>query len=81
MNPLSNPFKKKKEVLSALKDIKENNRNIICPSCGTKYPESILAEEMYVCPSCSHHFKVSSFYRIRTMAVSYTHLDVYKRQA
>lgn len=67
MNPLSNPFKKKKEVLSALKDIKENNRNIICPSCGTKYPESILAEEMYVCPSCSHHFKVSSFYRIRTM--------------
>ena len=35
MNPLSNPFKKKKEVLSALKDIKENNRNIICPSCGT----------------------------------------------
>lgn len=67
MSPVTDPFKKKKKVLSALKEIKENNRSITCPSCSTKFEENVLAEEMYVCPACGHHFKVSSFYRIKNM--------------
>ncbi len=62
-----NPFKKKREVLSALKEIKENGRNIICPVCGRKYQDIVLSKEMYVCPGCGHHFKVTSFYRIKTV--------------
>lgn len=62
-----NPFRKKRAVLSALKEIKENNRTIICPRCGSEYKEDILAKEMYVCPDCGHHFKVTSIYRIKTV--------------
>ena len=62
-----NPFKKKREVLSALKEMKENTRSIICPVCGRKYQDTVLSREMYVCPGCGHHFKVTSFYRIKTV--------------
>ena len=61
------PFKKKRKMLAALKEIKEKGRVIKCPSCGEEHPEDVLKVQMYVCPSCGHHFKVSSVYRIKTV--------------
>ena len=62
-----NPFKKKRQVLSALKDIKVNDRDIECTKCGKKHRQSELREVFYVCPSCGHHMSVTAPFRIRTL--------------
>ena len=61
-----NPFARKKQLLSALKDIKDDNNPVTCKGCGEKYGERELRENMYVCPVCGRHYRVSAPYRIKT---------------
>lgn len=66
-----NPFKKKRELLSALKDMKEKESEkeklIVCPECGSKHTQTELSEHLYVCPDCNHHYNVTAKYRIKTI--------------
>ena len=62
-----NPFKQKRELLSSLKELKQNEKLIICPGCGQKFTKEQLAEGMYVCPSCGHHYNISAKYRLKTV--------------
>lgn len=61
-----NPFKEKKEFLTALRNLNEDDR-ILCPSCKDKATKEQLAEHMYVCPVCGHHYNISAKYRIKTL--------------
>lgn len=64
-----NPFKQKRKVLSALRDMKEGVRPpVLCPACKDKIPEKELSENLYVCPVCGHHFGVSARYRLKMVA-------------
>lgn len=62
-----NPFKQKRELLSSLKELKQNEKLIICPECGQRFTKEQLAEGMYVCPSCGHHYNISAKYRLKTV--------------
>lgn len=62
-----NPFRQKRKVLSALKEIKESGITIECKGCGNKLSKEKFAESAYVCPECGYHLTVTSTYRIRTL--------------
>ncbi len=40
----------------------------ICPSCGERLYKKDLAERLYVCPKCGHHFRLHAFDRIALLA-------------
>ena len=62
-----NPFKKKRDFLTNLKELKKGEQIITCPKCSVELPQSRLRENMYVCPSCGHHYNVTAPYRIKTI--------------
>ena len=62
-----NPLKQKRELLSSLKELKQNEKLIICPGCEQKFTKEQLAEGMYVRPSCGHHYNISAKYRLKTV--------------
>jgi acetyl-CoA carboxylase carboxyl transferase subunit beta len=39
-----------------------------CPDCGSHYRDDELAENLWVCPQCNHHFRVRAKERIRQLA-------------
>ena len=58
-----------------------------CPNCSQMLLKEELERTLLVCPKCGHHLRMSARKRILSLcddnsfeAVSYTHLDVYKRQ-
>ena len=62
------------------KNIKNNNETKICKCCGRELPLSSFAKSgkkytRKICKSCENKQR-----REKREAVSYTHLDVYKRQ-
>ena len=61
-----NPFKQKREFLSALKELNTTEQVIICPACGQKLTREQLAGNLYVC-ACGHHYNVSAKYRLKTV--------------
>lgn len=73
-----NPFARKKEIISALKDIKEDNDPVICKGCGEKYGKQQLKENMYVCPVCGRHYRVSAPYRVKTVVDKGTFREICK---
>ena len=62
-----NPFKKKRELLINLKEMKDKDKTYICKGCGEKFKESQAREKQYVCPHCNRHFTVSARYRLNTI--------------
>lgn len=62
-----NPFKKKREVLSALREIKESGIALECKACGHRISKEEFAKNSYVCPECGYHLGVTSSYRIKTI--------------
>ncbi len=38
-----------------------------CPSCGKPVEEGKLALNLFVCPHCSHHYRISAMERIKTL--------------
>lgn len=62
-----NPFRQKRKVLTALKEIKESGVTLECKKCGHKLPKEKFAETAYVCPECGYHMNVTSPYRIRIL--------------
>ena len=76
-----NPFKEKKEFLTALWKMKENASaqkdrgktqreeiEVTCSHCESYLRFSDLAQNLYVCPFCGHHFTVPARYRIHSVA-------------
>jgi acetyl-CoA carboxylase carboxyl transferase subunit beta len=39
-----------------------------CPNCGSHYRDDELAEQLWVCPQCNHHFRVRARDRIKQLA-------------
>jgi acetyl-CoA carboxylase carboxyl transferase subunit beta len=39
-----------------------------CPGCGSHYRDDELAEHLWVCPQCNHHFPVGARDRIKQLA-------------
>lgn len=62
-----NPFKQKRELLSALKDLQTKEQIIVCPKCASKLTKEQLSESLYVCPVCGHHYNISARYRLKTV--------------
>ncbi len=77
-----NPFTEKKAFLTALRGIKESKPaqddkekaekklEVDCTKCQSILRFSDLAENLYVCPLCGHHFTVPAKYRIKNIADS-----------
>lgn len=67
------PFKQKRDILDALKKLntKEKqppqDREIQCPKCKSTFLQSQLSEQLYVCPSCGHHYTLAAKYRLKTI--------------
>ncbi|MFW5828157.1 MAG: acetyl-CoA carboxylase, carboxyltransferase subunit beta [Alkalispirochaeta sp.] len=38
-----------------------------CPSCGNPVEEGKLALNLFVCPHCNHHYRISALERIKTL--------------
>jgi len=66
MNWLTNYVRPKINKLVEQKDIPDNLW-IGCPSCGKMIFHKELAENSSVCPSCNHHFKLSTSERLKMM--------------
>ncbi len=62
-----NPFKQKRELISALKGLPQKEKLIVCPVCGAKLTKEQLAQTLYVCPACGHHYNISARYRLKTI--------------
>ena len=62
-----NPFKQKRELLSALKGLQLKEQVVLCPQCDAKLTKEQLAETLYVCPACGHHYNISARYRLKTI--------------
>lgn len=60
-----NPFKQKRDLLAALRGLKDGEHIVTCGACGSKYARETLAENLYVCPACGYHFRVSAKYRLK----------------
>ena len=45
----------------------ESQPFVQCPGCGTALTRRQLAETMWVCPSCGHHFPMDAYYRLKTI--------------
>lgn len=39
-----------------------------CPKCKEQHTEAVLADALYVCPSCGHHMAISAIQRIQMLA-------------
>ncbi len=66
MNWLTNYVRPKVSKLVEQKDIPDNLW-IGCSSCGKMIFHKELAENSYVCPSCGHHFKLSTLDRLKML--------------
>lgn len=64
---MNNPFKQKRQVLSALKNIKDSGISLSCRQCGNKFPKEFLSNELFVCPNCGYHMGITAPYRIKTL--------------
>ena len=62
-----NPFKQKRDLLAALREMKDGDKVISCPDCQAKHTKDVLLENLYVCPCCGYHFRISAKYRLRTV--------------
>lgn len=63
-----NPFNKKRILLNNLKEMGNPDKLRSCPKCAAESRNSLLRQQMYVCPSCGHHFPISAGYRINLIA-------------
>ena len=67
------PFKQKRDILDALKKLntkekqQPQDREIQCPKCKSTFLQSQLSEQLYVCPSCGHHYTLAAKYRLKTI--------------
>ena len=41
---------------------------VVCPSCNDRIYKKDLAERLYVCPKCGHHFRLGALERIALLA-------------
>lgn len=67
------PFKQKRDILDALKKLntkekqQPQDREIQCPKCKSTFLQSQLSDQLYVCPSCGHHYTLAAKYRLKTI--------------
>ncbi len=75
LEEFQNRFRKKK-IISNQKEIPENVFKT-CDKCKGTIPLFTLREQLYVCPKCGYHFKISAHERIRQLvdAGSFKEID------
>ena len=69
---MSTIFEKRRARLLAMKAFRDHHSQIsappvICPQCEGTISQKALADAMYVCPKCGHHFPVGAYYRLSTV--------------
>ncbi len=60
-------MREQKRQQSSLDDI-DTKKIVKCPSCKASLHREILEEDLYVCPDCGYHFRLSPFERIQQIA-------------
>lgn len=65
-------FAQRRQKLLAMKAFRDGQDHTApaeteCPSCGGSVSRKALAQALYVCPRCGHHFPVGSYYRMSTL--------------
>ncbi len=54
--------------LSHREESGESDGDLVCKKCGEKLGEAELKENLYVCPHCGYHFRISAFVRVKMLA-------------
>ena len=69
---MSTIFEKRRARLLAMKAFRNRGSlaaapSVDCPQCGEAIPQKALADALFVCPKCGHHFPVGAYYRLSTV--------------
>ena len=69
---MSTIFEKRRARLLAMKAYRDHRvlasaPPVTCPGCGESTPQGRLADSLYVCPKCGHHFPVGAYYRLSSV--------------
>lgn len=69
MNPV---FAKRRARLLAMKAFRERgaiseNAVMSCPKCGQELLKKQVADALFVCPACGHHFSIGAYHRLHMM--------------
>ena len=69
---MSSIFEKRRARLLAMKAYRDHRvlasaPPVTCPACGEATPQRALADALYVCPKCGHHFPVGAYYRLSSV--------------
>ena len=60
-----NPFNQKRTLLYNLKKVNDKDKTITCRGCHGEFHQSELRDNLYVCPDCDRHFRLSASYRLK----------------
>lgn len=84
---VNNPFQERRDKLNILKTLRSNaSRTQIsprsdrpysdtvtnCPVCNGELTKTQLAQGLYVCPLCGHHYNITAYYRLSLLMDSNT---------
>lgn len=65
---MSSIFAKRRARLLAMKSLREHyvpvDSAVDCPACGASSGHRAVAQNLFVCPRCGHHFPVGAYYRL-----------------
>ena len=69
---MSTIFEKRRARLLAMKAYRDHRilasaPPVKCPKCGVSSPQRQVADALYVCPKCGHHFPVGAYYRLSSV--------------
>lgn len=85
-----NPFQRQKEQLMRLLPRKEQPKaaekpvNLerlfaICRKCGAQISKTALSENLFVCPSCGYHHKITAYHRLHQLLDSGSFLELFPK--
>ena len=70
-----------RRLLQPQKKDKTDEKKAVCPGCGKENSLSRLKAELYVCPVCGHHMRISARERIRQLTDEKSFREMYKDMA
>ena len=84
-----NPFRERKAFLNALGTLKprktaepvEVPQNLFaaCSACGKTHTKKAFSDAHFVCPSCGHHARIPSYYRLELVLDSGSFRELNRR--
>ncbi len=54
--------------LSHKEEAEKSGSDLVCKKCGEALNEAELKDNLYVCPYCGYHFRISAFVRVKMLA-------------